>query len=124
MRAVTGCLACLAATASLAFAASQPAPKPIHLRGYYELDWVPTWRFSDSSPWYVVKNADWANSRLVKWGYVPVTHDSKRYYCLIDNSPRTGSHIPEQTFMCGDPATAEWLFNNNYRPTRLLYGGP
>ena len=123
MRTIARCLACLAATPSLAFAASQPAtdPRPIHLLGFYQLDRVPTWRFSDSSPWYVVKNVDWANPRLLKWGYVPVMHDSKPYYCLIDNSPRTGSHISEYTFMCGDPATAEWLFDNNYPPTRLIY---
>jgi hypothetical protein len=124
MRAVTGCLAYLAATVPLACAAPQPAPRPIYLLSFYELDRVPIWRSSDSSPWYVVENADWADPRLIKWGYVPVTHDSKRYYCLIDNSPPTGSRIPEQTFVCGDPATAEWLFNNNYPPTRLLYVTP
>ena len=125
MRATVGYTACLAAmAASLAFAASPPESTPVHLSGFYQLDWVPTWRSSDSSPWYVMKQADWANPRLIKWGYVPVTHDAKRYYCLIDYSPKTGSHIPEHTFMCGDPETAEWLFDNNYRPTRLLYGEP
>jgi hypothetical protein len=124
VRAVMGCLACVAAMLSAAFAASQSDPAPIYLHGFYELDRHPTWRLSDAAPWNVVKDAPWANPRLVKWGYVPVTHDSRHYYCLIDYSPRTGSHISELTFMCGDPATAEWLFNNNWRPVGRLYGPP
>jgi hypothetical protein len=66
----------------------------------------------------------WVNPRLVKWGYVPVTQDSKRYYCLIDDRPRRGSHISERTFVCGDPSsTVEWLYNAGRTPTVRLYGG-
>ena len=126
MRVAMACVACLAAMASLAFAAPQKGSTPTYyLRGYYKLDnQRPTWQDSDSSPWTEVKrNTPWVNQRLVKWGYVPFTHDSQNYYCLIDNGPRTGSHVMDVTFMCGDPATAQWLFQNNWRPNVPLIGG-
>jgi len=124
MRTAVGYLTCLTAMASLAYAAPQADTPPTYqLRGYYQLDQHPTWLFSDSSPWIEAKHASWVNARLVQWGYVPFTHGSQHYYCLIDNGPRTGSHIPERTFMCGDPATAQWLFQNNWRPALLQYGG-
>jgi hypothetical protein len=122
MRAAVGCSSCLAAiAASIAFAAPQTESTPVHLQGFYELERVtPTWRLSDSSPWYLIKNAEWVNPRLVKQGYVPVVHDSNQYYCLIDNTPKIGSHVPEKTFLCGDPTTVEWLVDNNYRPSRAV----
>ncbi len=130
MRVAAGCFACVAAMASLAFAASpsegQGVPEPTYyLHGFYQLlDQRPTWQRSDDSPWQVVKkNEPWVKPRLVKWGYVPITHDSKRYYCLIDDRPLTGSHIIEQTFICADPSTAEWLFNTGRNPSLALYGG-
>ncbi len=110
-----------AASASPADADSEP----IYLRGYYKLyDRYSIWRLSDSSPWYIVKNARWADSRLVKWGYVPVTHGGDRLYCLVDHEAPTGSRIPVWTFACGDPATVEWLYNSNRPPIGLRYGGP
>jgi hypothetical protein len=120
MRAAVGCSVCLAViAASIAFAAPQTESTPIHLEGFYELDGVaPTWRLSDSSPWYVVKNAEWANPRLVRGGYVPVVHNSKQYYCLIDKTPKIGSRMPGKTFLCGNPTTVEWLVDNNRRPGR------
>jgi hypothetical protein len=120
MRAAVGCSVCFAAiAASIAFAAPQIASTPIHLQGFYQLDKVtPTWQLSDSSPWFLIKNAEWANPRLVKQGYVPVVHDSKQYYCLIDKTPKIGSRMPGQTFLCGDPAAVEWLVDNNRRPSR------
>jgi hypothetical protein len=133
MRAIVGCFACLAAMTSLASAApdsTAPAagaapPLPAYyLHGYYKLlDNVPTWQQSDASPWQVVKGEPWIKRRLVKWGYVPVMHDSKPYYCLIDHNPRTGSHVMEQAFICGDPQTVEYIFNTNRTPTIPLYGG-
>ena len=118
MRAAVGCSACLAAiAASIAFAAPQTESTPIHLQGFYELErGTPTWQLSDSSPWYLIKNAEWVNPRLVKQGYVPVVHDSKQYYCLIDKTPKIGSRVPGQTFLCGEPAAVEWLVDNNRRP--------
>ena len=135
MRATVGCFACLAAMASVAFAAPEAAPQgnttptdsspTYYLRGYYKLDnQRPVWQASDSLPWTQVKtNAPWVNRRLVKWGYVPFTHDSKNYYCFIDDGPRTGSHVIETTFMCGDPATVQWLFQNNWKPSVPMIGG-
>jgi hypothetical protein len=126
MRAAVACFACLSAMASPAFAAPQKGSTPTYyLRGYYKLDnQRPTWQDSDASPWSEVKrNSPWVDQRLVKFGYVPFTHDSKNYYCLIDNGPRTGSHVIEVTFMCGDPATVQWLFQNNWRPNVPLIGG-
>ena len=119
MRAAVGYSIFLAAiTASIAFAAPQTESTPIHLQGFYELDRVtPTWRVSDSSPWYLMKNAEWSNPKLVKQGYVPVMHDSKQYYCLIDKTPKIGSRMPEHTFLCGEPAAVEWLVDNNRRPS-------
>jgi hypothetical protein len=81
---------------------------------------TPTWRLSDSSPWYLMKSAEWASPNLLKHGYVPVVHDSKQYYCLIDKTPKIGSRMPEQAFLCGDSATVEWLVDNNRRPSRAV----
>ena len=98
---------------------------PVHLRGYYHLyDRYSVWRVSDSAPWYILKDARWADPRLLKWGYVPVMHDAQRFYCLIDHEPPTGSRIPEWSFSCGDPATVEMLYNSNRAPIGLRYGGP
>jgi hypothetical protein len=122
MRAAVGCSICLATiAASIAFATPQTESTPIHLQGFYELEKVtPTWRPSDSSPWYLMKSAEWANPNLLKHGYVPVVHDSKQYYCLIDKTPKIGSRMPEQTFLCGDSAAVEWLVDNNRRPSRAV----
>src|ERR1700739_3034932 len=104
MRAILGCFACLASMTSLASAAPESPAAPAaatplpayHLHGYYKLlDEIPTWQAGDDSPWQVVKGEPWIKPRLVKWGYVPIVHDSQPYYCLIDG-PRTGSHIIEQ----------------------------
>jgi hypothetical protein len=125
MRAAAGFFAALAAMASMSLAAPPSDRSPIYLRGYYRIyDQYSIWKYSDSIPWYVVKGAPWADSRLVKWGYVPVTHDSKQYYCLIDRQPHTGSNILEPTFTCGDPATVEELYDRNRGPIGLLYGAP
>ena len=126
MRAVLGSFACLTALASLACAAPvSAAPQGVyHLHGYYKLrQQVATWETSSDAPWQVTKNAPWVDPRLVKWGYVPVTHDSGQYYCLIEDKPMTGSNILEKTFICGDPKTVELIFNNNWRPKVTLYGG-
>jgi hypothetical protein len=131
MRAAVGCFTCLTAIASLAFATPPETPvgattlPTYYLRGYYKLDnQRPAWTASDAAPWSQVKsNEPWVNKRLLKWGYLPFTHDAKNYYCLIDDGPRTGSHVIDKTFMCGDPATAQWLFQNNWRPNVPLIGG-
>ncbi len=128
--------ACFAAIASVSFAATEAAPganstptasgRTYFLRGYYSADTeLPVWRDSDSLPWsQVATNAPWVNKRLTKWGYVPFTHDSKNYYCLIDDQPRTGSHIAETTFLCGDAGVVESMFlQNNWRPSIPLIGG-
>jgi hypothetical protein len=123
MYAIAGFLACMAATIALAAPPSEPSP--IYLSGYYRIyDRNSVWQYSDSKPWYILKDAPWADPRLLKWGYVPVRHDAQRYYCLVDHEPPTGSHIPEWTFACGDPATVELLYNSNRAPVGLLYGGP
>jgi hypothetical protein len=125
MRAIAGFLACLAVTVTASVTAKPNAPSPIYLRGYYRLyDRYSVWRLSDGSPWYIVNEAHWADWRLVKWGYVPVMHDSQRYYCLIDHEPPTGSRIAEWTFVCGDPPTVELLYNTNRPPVGFMYGGP
>jgi hypothetical protein len=126
MRAALVSFACFTALASLALAAPQSAaPQPTyHLRGYYKLHTqVGIWQLSDDSPWQVVKDQPWINPRLVHWGYVPITHDSKHYYCLIDDKPTTGTNILEKTFVCGDPKTVQLIFDNNWRPVLPLYGG-
>jgi len=136
MRATVGCFVGLAALTSVAFGATGTAPvdgsAPPHplptyyLRGYYQIDnQLPVWHDSDDAGWSQVKpNEPWVNRRIVKWGYVPFTHDGQNYYCLIDKGPRTGSHIHDVTFMCGDPATVQWLFlQNNWRPEVPLIGG-
>ncbi len=123
MRAATGCSVCLAAiTASIAYAGSQIESTPIHLRSFYEIDEMgtATLKRSDSSPWYVLKTADWGNSGILKLGYVPVLHDSKQFYCLIETIQKTGAHFPEKGFLCGDPAAVESVVANKYRVTRIL----
>ncbi|HSY04336.1 MAG TPA: hypothetical protein VK803_00195 [Steroidobacteraceae bacterium] len=126
MRTTLGLFAALAAIVSVPLAALQnDEPSPVYLRGFYRLhDRYAVWQYSDRSPWYVQRNAPWADRRFVKWGYVPVMHDSQRYYCLIDRDPPTGTRIAERTFTCGDPATVEELYLSNQRPFGLLYGGP
>ena len=125
MRAILGCLACLAAMTSGSLAASEGEPAVMHLSGYFRIyDQYTVWQYSDRSAWYVIKSASWADPRLVKWGYVPVAHDSQHYYCLIDHEARTGSKILEWLFFCGDPATVEVLYDTNRRPVGLLYGPP
>ncbi|HVN44759.1 MAG TPA: hypothetical protein VMT66_05855 [Steroidobacteraceae bacterium] len=140
MRLTVGCcFAVLAAITSVSFAAPESAPpgpastptgsaRTYYLRGYYRMDTErPVWQDSDSSPWsQVAANAPWVNARMIKWGYVPFTHDSKNYYCLIDDKPRTGSHVVEATFMCGDAAIVQSMFlQNGSRPnTPMIGGGP
>jgi hypothetical protein len=131
MRATLGCFACLAMMGSVAFAtpegnSTQTGSTPTYyLRGYYKIDnQRPTWQSSDSSPWSEVKrNAPWVNRQLVKWGYVPFTHDSKNYYCLIEKGAQTGSHVIDTTFMCGEPDTVQWLFQNKWWPSVPMIGG-
>jgi len=126
MRTLVGTFTCLAALASFAAAASENTePLPAyHLRGVYAIrDQAATWQFSDNSPWQVVKDEPWIDSRLVKWGYVPFTHDNKHYYCLIEDRPITGSNIAKDIFICGDPVTVKYAYVNNWKPTLLLYGG-
>jgi len=135
MRVTVELLSCLA-MASVVFAAPATEPpgnsKPAsstptyYLRGYYKVDSQrPVWQDSDDSPWQQVEsNASWVDSRLVKSGYVPFTHDSKNYYCLIDDKSRTGSHVVEATFICGDPAIVKLLYiQNNSRPVIPMTGG-
>jgi hypothetical protein len=120
MRATVGYLACLAAGVSSTAWPSEPSP--IYLRGYYTIQGhYLLWQHSDSSPWYVMKDAPWANPRLVEWGYVPVTHNAQNYYCVIDHGPPTGSLVPLRTFACGDPATVEQLYDSKRAPFGLSY---
>lgn len=126
MRAAVGSFACLTALASFASAAPESAAHQptYHLHGYYKLyGRMGMWHFSDDSPWQVVKDEPWIDPRVVKWGYVPLTHNSEHYYCIIDYGPRTGSKISERTFMCGDPETVELIYNFNWIPGLSLYGG-
>lgn len=116
MRTFVGTFICATTFASYAFAAPETtAPLPAyHLRGYYKLleGGGPTvWRISDNNPWQVVINEPWIEPRLVKWGYVPFTHDSRNYYCQIDQKPLVGSNIARTTFLCGDAAA---VFNNYF----------
>jgi hypothetical protein len=117
---------CLTALASVAFAGPETnAPLPTyHLHGYYKLgNRSAIWQPSDRSPWQVVKDEPWIESRLVKWGYVPIVHNSEHYYCLIDDRPTTGSNVAKTTFVCGDASIVELNYNNGWRPTLSLYGG-
>jgi hypothetical protein len=127
MRIRLGIVACLSGFASLALAApgaGAPEPPTYHLHGYYKLhDQIGIWEASDDSPWQVAKGESWVDSRLVKWGYVPITHDAGRYYCLINDHPPTGTHVGKRTFICGDPDTVEILFNNHQTPRLPIYGG-
>lgn len=125
MRTTAKSFAALAFLASASFAAAPPDRSPVYLPGYYRLyDWHSVWQYSDRLPWYVERTASWAAPQLVKWGYVPVEHDSQRYYCLIDHAARTGSNIVEWIFTCGDPDTVQLLYTSNRRPLGRLYGAP
>ncbi len=125
MRVASGVLACLAALAAGAFATpSVAAQSTYHLHGYYKIfKEEATWEHSNDSPWQVVKGEDWIDPQLLHWGYVPVTHDSQRLYCLIDDKPRTGSNLQEKTFFCGDPAEIETAYADKWKPNLRLYGG-
>ena len=125
MRTIAGCFASLAAVGAVAVAAAQVDPaRVVHLRGYYQLNFSPTWRLSDRSPWYLLRSASWADQRLLKWGYVPAEHDGKRFMCLIDDQHFTGSRLPPgPVYICGDPGTAEMLYNRGWTPVLRLYGG-
>lgn len=121
MRVTVGCSVCLAAiTASIAYAGSQVELTPIHLRGFYQIDKMgtATLQRSDGLPWYVMKNAEWGNSGVLKLGYLPVLHDSKQYYCLIEKTERIGSRFPAKLLLCGDPVAVESVVANHYRVTR------
>ena len=115
----------------MAFAAPESAPSgnstpTYYLRGYYKIDsQSAVWQASDAAPWSQVKESEpWVNRRIVsKWGYMPFTHDSKNYYCYIDDKPRTGSHVADTTFLCGDPDTMQWLFQYDWKPSVPLVGG-
>ena len=123
MRAAVGCFACLAGCiASIASAGSQLASRAIHLESFYEIDktGTATLQLSDSAPWYILKDAAWGNSTVLKQGYVPVVHDSKPYYCLVKNVQKIGSRFPDKDFLCGDPAAVESVVGNNYQVTRIL----
>jgi hypothetical protein len=125
MRTVVAPFICLCGLASLACAAAEStAPLPTyHLRGYYSIrEENAVWQFSDNSPWQVVANEPWIDPKLVKWGYVPLTHNSKHYYCLIDDKPITGSNIAKKTFICGDAGIMRFGYTQNWRPTLRLYG--
>jgi hypothetical protein len=136
MRVIVGCFVGLAALTSVAFGAAGTAPldssaaqhslPTYYLRGYYKIDNErPVWQDSDAAPWAEVKaNEPWVNRRIVKWGYVPFTHNAQNYYCLIDKGPRTGSHVNDVTFLCGDPESVQSLFiQNNWRPNIPMIGG-
>ena len=125
MRAVVGTFICLSGLASLAFAAPEStAPLPTyHLHGYYSIrEQNAVWEYSDNSPWQVVANEPWIDPKVVKWGYVPLAHNSKHYYCLIDDKPLTGSNIAKKTFICGDASTVKFNYANEWRPILRLYG--
>jgi hypothetical protein len=129
--ALTFALAFTSAVAAAQAAAAEAAPAGAEqvtgsftLPGYYALNFYPMWQPSDLTPWYVLKKPSWADSRLLKWGYIAVTHDGKRYYCLIQNTPPTGTLIGKRTYLCGDPTTTEMLYNINWKPQILIYGSP
>jgi len=125
MRAVTGTFICLSGLVSLAFAAPEStAPLPAyHLHGYYSIrEQNAVWEYSDKSSWQVVANEPWIDPKVVKWGYVPLTHNSKHYYCLIDDKPMTGSNIAKKTFICGEASNVKFNYANEWRPILRLYG--
>jgi hypothetical protein len=125
MRTVVGTFICLTALASVAFAVPETdAPlRTYHLHGFYKLgNLSAVWQPSDDSPWQVVKDEPWIESRVVKWGYVPITHHSGHYYCLIDDKPITGSNIAKTTFVCGDASTVSFNYNLGWKPSLSLYG--
>lgn len=96
---------------------------PWHLKGYYNLNWTsPAWVDSNNEPWTPDLSGKWVDSRLVKWGYTPVTHDGKNYYCLIGNYPQAGTAFRRRNFACGDAWAVEQQYNNGHPPTFLLYG--
>ena len=119
MRATARYLACLAAVVSAGARPSESSP--IYLSGYYRVyPSYTAWQSGDGLPWYVVKDAPWADARLVKWGYLPVTHNAQNYYCIIEHDPPTGSRIPLWRFACGDPATVGLLYEIGYTPVGIL----
>jgi len=125
MRASAGFVVCLAVAAVAAVTARSSEPSPTYLRGYYKLDeHFLVWQPGDSSPWYVVMDAPWADPLLVKWGYAPVMHNAQNYYCVIDHVPPIGSHIPMWMFACGDPETVEHIYHNHLIPFGLSDRGP
>jgi hypothetical protein len=125
MRVASGILACLAALGAGAFAApSVAAQSTYHIHGYYKLyKSEGIWEHSSDSPWQVVKDEPWIDSELTHFGYVPMTHDSQRFYCLIEDHPSTGSNILEKTFICGDPDTVKMNYIENSKTHISLYGG-
>jgi hypothetical protein len=126
MRAAVGYFVGLTALASLTCAALVSAAplRTYHLKGYYKLnEQEGIWQPSDNTPWQVVSDQPWIDRMVVKWGYLPMVHDSQNYYCLIQDSPTTGTRMTDKTFVCGDPATVESIYNNNLKPKLRLYGG-
>jgi hypothetical protein len=118
-------LAVFALTLGSVALGSQPqAGRDFTLRGYYALDLYPIWQRSDQQPWYVLKQAPWADPLLLKWGYLAVNHDGRNYYCLIQDQPPVGTRIGKRTYLCGDPAMAEMLYTMNWRPKIFVYGFP
>ncbi len=97
---------------------------PWHLTGYYNLNWTsPSWVSSNDAPWTPDPQGAWVDQRLVKWGYTPVTHDKKNYYCLIGHYPQIGTRVNRRNFACGDAWAVLQQYNNGHPPTFLLYGG-
>jgi hypothetical protein len=82
------------------------------------MEWAVTWRLivrvlptssGDRNPWYVLRQASWADPALLKYGYVPVSHDGGDYYCLIRHEPFLGTRIaPGAYFICGDSADVSY----------------
>lgn len=124
MRTVLASLVCALTLTSAALGAQLQVERDFTLPGYYALGLYPDWQWSDKNPWYVLKQAPWADPLLLKWGYVAVSHDGQHYYCFIQEGPPTGTRIWKRTYMCGDPATAEVLYRMNRRPKVLIYGSP
>jgi hypothetical protein len=124
VRTVLASLACALTLTAAALGAQLQVAHVFTLRGYYALDFYPIWQSSDNKPWYVLKQAPWADPLLLKWGYVAVSHDGQRYYCLIQEEPPVGTRLSKRTYICGNPATAEMLYTNNWRPKILTYGSP
>jgi hypothetical protein len=124
VRTVLASFVCALTLTSAALGTEQQVARAFTVPGYYKLDFYPYWQLSDHKPWYVLKQAPWADRLLIKYGYVAVSHDGKDYYCLIQDEPPTGTRITKQTYICGDPAMAEMLYTMNWRPRILIYGTP